>query len=171
MRKAQSVPFLQFSPASQTSIGTLGVALSSMVPGLWPWTVRTDNVRSNFKYMLRRKIEFPLNIFGPLFFKNWEIRCFCSTNIHPISLTWCDTTIQEKNINGFSQYTFQEVCWFVLKDRCVVVKMLHCRVWESNVYIFALYNSQVNTQSLLLSLHKRFCQERISWRVILTHYY
>ena len=31
-------PLEQLSPASHTSIGTLGVAFSSIVPGLWHWT-------------------------------------------------------------------------------------------------------------------------------------
>ena len=38
-------------------MSTLGVAFSSIVPGLWAWTESTVNVKSNFKYMLRKGMK------------------------------------------------------------------------------------------------------------------
>ena len=40
-------------------MSTLGVAFSSILPGLWAWTVRTVNVKINFKYMLRKGMKNP----------------------------------------------------------------------------------------------------------------
>ena len=69
-------------------MSTLGVAFSSIVPGLWAWTVRTVNVKSNFKYMLRKGMKNSHWVLEfSVFLRNLDKMLLCSTNTHPTSLT------------------------------------------------------------------------------------